>query len=306
MLRVDLGDPTAEPATRRLHDWFVADHNKLYEKSQKSDADYKEAWATAKAEGKHLYCTVRGYECTASHGIDVGGSQNLFYQLHGIAGVHGFDMLHNVYLGINEKVLTSLRKTLVMGSRLEAASRWQIEYLLAVRQHARFSGLRVFASLDSKRNFDDNNSFMVLLPLMFPPHLFPDRVADMPVLDKRGGTKVLMALLTMLQLMRPMHDLGLSERQVQMLEQSAVKYELHALVALPHSLSHSPAQLSHALPLALPRAQDWRLGSPQPQAAHGHRARCTGEDARRPNLRQQCAWRASPCARPQAAYAHGE
>jgi hypothetical protein len=148
--------------------------------------------------------------------------------------VHGYDMLHNVYLGLNDKVITSLRKTLSMGWSLAAASRYQVEYLLMVRQYARFSGLRVFLSLDSKRNFDDNNSFMVLLPMLFPPHLFPDRVADMPALDKRGGTKVIIALLTMLQLMRPMDELGLSERQIEMLEQSAVKLRIAARLIRSH------------------------------------------------------------------------
>lgn len=86
-----------------------------------------------------------------------------------------------------DKVVESLRKTLTMCKQGEAAARYQVEYLQAVREHARFSGLRAFLSIDSKRNWDDNNSLMVVLPLLFPPHLFRGHsVQDMPHLVARA------------------------------------------------------------------------------------------------------------------------
>ena len=47
-----------------------------------------------------------------------------------------------------------------------------------------------------KRNFDDNNSFIVLLPLLFPPFLF-QRAARTPGIEEHGSTEVLMALVTL-------------------------------------------------------------------------------------------------------------
>lgn len=137
--------------------------------------------------------------------------------------MHGYDRLHNIHLGIVGKVIESLRKTLTLSRDLEAAARWQVAYLAYAQANARFSNLRIFASIDSKRNFDDNNSFMVMLPLLFPPFLF-QRAARTPGIEEHGGTEVLMALVTFVQLTYPAQESGISSTQLDMLQQMAHRY----------------------------------------------------------------------------------
>lgn len=181
--------------------------------------------------------------------------QNLFYRIHGIPGVNGYDRLHNIHLGVIPKVIASFRKTLTESRSLERAAQWQISYLSYVRSHVRFSGFRIFSSIDSKRNFDDNNSFVVLLPLLFPTFLFQVSHEKFQV-EPDGATKVLMALVTFLQLTFPAQRAGFSSAQLDMLQQSAVKcgsaFTFFLLIALP------TPQFPHALPQALPLAQAGR------------------------------------------------
>jgi hypothetical protein len=150
--------------------------------------------------------------------------QNLFYRIRGLPGVHGYDRLHNIHLGLVGKIMESLRKTLSLANVAAHASRWQIAYLAYAQVHARFSGLRIFTSIDTKRNFDDNNSFMVLLPLLFPPFLFAKCAEIDRNVDERGGTEVLMALITFVQLCYPAQAEGTSSTQLDMLQQTVHTY----------------------------------------------------------------------------------
>lgn len=144
--------------------------------------------------------------------------------------MNGYDKLHNIPLGVVLKVLESVRKTLSMvRGQHDTAAAWQIGYLQYARTHARFSGFRIFASIDTKRNFDDNNSFLTLLPLLFPSFLFRKCTS---ILDMEGPTEVLMALTTFVQLTFPAQPQGFSEMQLEMLQQAATKYVviLHTLI----------------------------------------------------------------------------
>lgn len=153
-------------------------------------------------------------------------SQNLFFQLRGNPGVIGYDRLHCLHLGLVKRILKALRKQLVSASSLEPAIAWQVAYLAYARYHCRFPGFRVFMSLESKRNFDDNLSFLVTLPLLVPKYLFERVAAKQPPvgqdrLEELGPTKLMMALVRFAQLTYPAQPAGFSEYQLDLLEQAA-------------------------------------------------------------------------------------
>lgn len=141
------------------------------------------------------------------------------HRIRGIAGINGFDRLHNIHIGVIDKVIESFKVTLKLCRSLEAAVAWQVSYLAYARVHARFAGLRIFATPDSNHTFDNNNSFTVLLPLLFGSFLFTKSEVS-PV----GPTEVLMALVTFVQLSYPAQKNGFSTTQLGLLQQSAHKY----------------------------------------------------------------------------------
>lgn len=116
-----------------------------------------------------------------------------------------------------EKITKSWEKVLGSEWQQSRASGWQVAYLASLKHAVRFPGLRIFLSLASKRNFDDNNSYLVALPFLFPPFLFDD-VGD---LEPAGPTLTLLMLARLLMLFRPLHELGFSERQLEMLHECA-------------------------------------------------------------------------------------
>jgi len=123
-------------------------------------------------------------------------------------------------LGIMEKMMSSWSKLLAGISQRSRASGWQVAYLASLKAAVRFSGLRIFQSLDSKRDFDDNESLLTVLPFLYPSFLF-ERLTRF---DAAGPVKTLLEFAKFLMLIRPLHELGFSEAQLLMIHDCARKY----------------------------------------------------------------------------------
>lgn len=116
------------------------------------------------------------------------------------------------------KVIKSVRNTLAGHRYRGKAAAWQTQYLGGASTLVHFAGFRVFRSLDTKRNFDDNNSFLTLLPLLFPPFVCA------PGSGNDGPTLVLLALAKFVILSYPMHASGFSTTQLVLLHESAKRF----------------------------------------------------------------------------------